>query len=448
VNRIKKVLIANRGEIALRVIRACREMGLRTVSIHSSADKDALHVRFADESVCIGPPAARHSYLNIPAIISAAEITRADAIHPGYGFLAENAEFAEVCEKCRLRWIGPPPSLMRLMGDKVRARAAMSEAGVPILPGTDVLETEREALAAAERIGFPLIIKAAAGGGGRGMKIVEGPERLAQQVHTARSEAQAAFGNPDVYIERYLVRPRHIELQVVADTHGNVAHLFERECSIQRRHQKIIEEAPSAALPEKSRTRLFAVGVEAMKRLGYHSVGTLEFLLDGATGDLFFMEMNTRIQVEHTVTEMITGVDLVREQLLVAMGEELTFTGRPGGVTPRGHAIELRINAEDPVTFAPAPGKITALHLPGGLGVRIDTHIYDQYVVPPFYDSLLAKLIVHADDRPAALRRLRRCLDEIVIEGIATNVALHRRIVDHPDFESGAFDTGFLARMS
>jgi len=445
-SKIQKVLIANRGEIALRVIRACREMGIETVSVHSSADKDALHVKFADESVCIGPPAARQSYLNIPAIISAAEITRADAIHPGYGFLAENAEFAEVCEKCRLRWIGPPPALMRLMGDKVRARAAMSEAGVPILPGTGVLETEREALAAAERIGFPLIIKAAAGGGGRGMKIVEGPERLAQQVHTARSEAQAAFGNPDVYIERYLVRPRHIELQVVADTHGNVAHLFERECSIQRRHQKIIEEAPSAALPEKSRAKLFSVGVEAMKALGYHSVGTLEFLLDGATGDLFFMEMNTRIQVEHTVTEMITGVDLVREQLLIAMGEELTFKGRE--VTPRGHSIELRINAEDPVTYAPAPGKITALHLPGGFGVRIDTHIYAQYVVPPFYDSLLAKLIVHADDRPAALSRLRRCLDEIVVEGIATNVALHRRILDHPAFAKGDFDTGFLARMT
>jgi acetyl-CoA carboxylase biotin carboxylase subunit len=444
--KIQKVLIANRGEIALRVIRACREMGIATVSVHSSADKDALHVRFADESVCIGPPPAKQSYLNIPAIISAAEITRADAIHPGYGFLAENAEFAEVCEKCRLRWIGPPPALMRLMGDKVRARAAMSEAGVPILPGTGVLETEREALAAAEKIGFPLIIKAAAGGGGRGMKIVEGPERLAQQVHTARSEAQAAFGNPDVYIERYLVRPRHIELQVVADTHGNVAHLFERECSIQRRHQKIIEEAPSAALPEKSRARLFSVGVDAMRALGYYSVGTLEFLLDGATGDLFFMEMNTRIQVEHTVTEMITGVDLVREQLLIAMGEELTFEA--DRLAPRGHSIELRINAEDPVTFAPAPGKITALHLPGGLGVRIDTHIYDQYVVPPFYDSLLCKLIVHADDRPAALRRLRRCLDEVVVEGIATNVALHRRILDHPEFARGEFDTGFLARMT
>jgi acetyl-CoA carboxylase biotin carboxylase subunit len=443
---IKKVLIANRGEIALRVIRACREMGLMTVSVHSVADKDALHVKFADESVCIGPAPAKQSYLNIPALISAAEITGADAIHPGYGFLAENAEFAEVCEKCHLRWIGPPPHLMRLMGDKVRARAAMHEVGVPILPGTGVVESERDAVAAAERIGFPLIVKAAAGGGGRGMKIVHGPERLAQIVLTARTEAQAAFGNPDVYMERYLTRPRHIELQVIADTHGNVAHLGERECSIQRRHQKIIEEAPSPALPRAARDRLVAVGVEAMHAMKYHSVGTLEFLFDDATSELYFMEMNTRIQVEHTVTEMVTGVDLVREQILIAMGETL---GIPAGAgeNPRGHAIEVRINAEDPVTFAPAPGKITALHLPGGLGVRLDTHIYDQYVVPPFYDSLLAKLIVHADDRLAAVRRLRRCLDEIVIEGVSTNVSLHQRLCDHPDFVAGTFDTGFLGRL-
>jgi acetyl-CoA carboxylase, biotin carboxylase subunit len=443
---IKKVLIANRGEIALRVIRACREMGLQTVSVHSVADMNALHVKFADESVCIGPPPAKQSYLNIPALISAAEITGADAIHPGYGFLAENAEFAEVCEKCHLNWIGPPPHLMRLMGDKVRARAAMNEVGVPILSGTGVIESERDALAAAERIGFPLIVKAAAGGGGRGMKIVHTPDRLAQIVLTARTEAQAAFGNPDVYMERYLTKPRHIELQVIADTHGNVAHLGERECTIQRRHQKIIEEAPSPALPKSARDKLVAVGVEAMRRLAYHSVGTLEFLFDEATSELFFMEMNTRIQVEHTVTEMVTGVDLVREQILIAMGEKL---GIPEGVgdRPKGHSIEVRINAEDPVTFAPAPGKITALHLPGGLGVRLDTHIYDQYVVPPFYDSLLAKLIVHADDRLAAVRRLRRCLDEIVIEGVATNVSLHRRLVDHPDFLKGSFDTGFLGRL-
>jgi acetyl-CoA carboxylase, biotin carboxylase subunit len=442
---VKKVLIANRGEIALRIIRACREMGLQTVSVHSAADKDALHVRFADESVCIGPPAAKQSYLNIPAIISAAEITGADAVHPGYGFLAENAEFAEVCEKCHLRWIGPPPALMRLMGDKVRARAAMSKVGVPILPGTGVLENEREALAAAESIGLPLIIKAAAGGGGRGMKIVTDPGRLVQQLMTARAEAQAAFGNPDVYIERYLTSPRHIELQIVADTHGRVAHLGERECSIQRRHQKLIEEAPSPALPEKARARLIAVGVEAMRAMKYHSVGTLEFLFDEGAGELYFMEMNTRIQVEHTVTEMVTGIDLVREQILIAMGERLGFEGP---LAPRGHAIEVRINAEDPVTFAPSPGKITALHFPGGLGVRLDTHVYDQYVVPPFYDSLLAKLIVHADNRAAAVRRLRRCLDEIVVEGITTNVELFRRIVDHPDFIDGNFDTHFLSRLN
>src|SRR5215470_4165645 len=441
---IKKVLIANRGEIALRVIRTCREMGLSTVSVHSLADKDALHVKFADESVCIGPAPAKQSYLNIPALISAAEITGADAVHPGYGFLAENAEFAEVCDKCNITWIGPPPGLMRLMGDKVRARAAMQEVGVPILPGSGVLETERDALAAAERIGFPLIIKAAAGGGGRGMKIVERPDRLVQQVQTARAEAQAAFGNPNVYVERYLTRPRHIELQVIADVHGNVAHLGERECSIQRRHQKILEEAPAPMLPADIRVRLEEVGTSAMRAMGYYSVGTLEFLFDAERNEFFFMEMNTRIQVEHTVTEMVTGVDLVREMIRIAMEEKLSFSGAP---RTRGHAIEARINAEDPVTFAPSPGRITALHLPGGLGVRVDTHVYDQYVVPPFYDSLLAKLIVFADTRAAAVSRLRRCLDELVVEGISTNAGLHRRIVDSPDFQNGDFDTHFLARL-
>ncbi len=441
---MKKVLIANRGEIALRVIRACREMGLATVSVHSQADKDALHVRFADESVCIGPPQAKQSYLHIPALISAAEITGADAIHPGYGFLAENAEFAEVCEKCRIKWIGPPPSLMRLMGDKVRARAAMAKVGVPILPGTSVIESERDGLAAAEHIGFPLIIKAAAGGGGRGMKIVESGDRLGQQIATARAEAQAAFGNPDVYVERYLTSPRHIELQVIADTHGRVAHLGERECSIQRRHQKLVEEAPAVSLSQASRNRLYAVGVQAMKAMSYHSVGTLEFLYDERKDELYFMEMNTRIQVEHTVTEMVTGIDLVREQILIAMGEHLGFDGARA---PSGHSIEVRVNAEDPVTFAPSPGRITALHLPGGLGVRVDTHIYDGYVVPPYYDSLLAKLIVHAESRPAAVRRLRRCLDEMVIEGISTNIDLFRRMTQHPDFLAGKFDTGFLGRL-
>ncbi len=441
----KKVLIANRGEIALRVIRACRELGIRTVSVHSSADKNALHVRFADESVCVGPPPSRQSYLNIPALISAAEITGADAVHPGYGFLAENAEFAEVCERCKLKWIGPPPALMRLMGDKVRARAAMSKAGVPILPGSGVLETEKDALAAAEKIGYPLIIKAAAGGGGRGMKIVESGERFAASVAAARSEAQAAFGNPDVYVERYVRQPRHIEMQIIADTHGHYEHLGERECSIQRRHQKIVEEAPSVALDNDMRVHLGKIAVEAIRSIGYHSVGTLEFLLEEARGEFYFMEMNTRIQVEHTVTEEITGIDLVREQILIALGGELPFSGP---IKPNGHSIELRINAEHPVTFAPSPGKITALHLPGGLGVRMDTHIYDGYVVPPHYDSLLAKLIVHAEDRGRAIKRLKRCLDEFVVEGIHTNIDFHKRLVEHPDFVAGKLDTGFLARMA
>jgi len=442
---MKKILIANRGEIALRIIRACRELGIATVSVHSSVDKNALHVRFADESVCIGPPPAKLSYLNIPAIISAAEITGADAVHPGYGFLAENAEFAEVCEKCNIMWIGPPPELMRLMGDKIRGRAAMAKAGLPILPGSGVIENERQAAHAAEQIGFPLIIKASAGGGGRGMKIVENPSRFGQQLVAARTEAQAAFGNPDVYVERYLREPRHIELQIAADTHGNVAHLGERECSIQRRHQKILEEAPAPVLSEAKRAELEGVGVRAMQAIGYRSVGTLEFLYEEEREAFYFMEMNTRIQVEHTVTEMVMGVDLVREQILIALGERLSFSGTP---RPRGHAIEVRINAEDPNTFAPSPGRITALHLPGGLGVRVDTHIYDQYVVPPHYDSLLAKLIVHAEDRPRAVKRLKRCLDEVVIEGIATNVGLHRKVVAHPDFVSGKISTAFLSRIS
>jgi acetyl-CoA carboxylase biotin carboxylase subunit len=442
---MKKILIANRGEIALRIIRACRELGIGTVSVHSSADKNALHVRFADESVCIGPPPAKLSYLNIPALISAAEITGADAIHPGYGFLAENAEFAEVCEKCRIRWIGPPPTIMRLMGDKVRARAAMAKAGVPVLPGSGVLDTEEQAREAMSAIGFPLIIKASAGGGGRGMKVVESATRFGQQLLTARTEAQAAFGNPDVYVERYVREPRHIELQIAADKHGNIVQLGERECSVQRRHQKILEEAPSIAIDDAKRADLAEIGLRAMNAIGYSSVGTLEFLYEPERNSFYFMEMNTRIQVEHTVTEMVMDVDLVREQILVAAGDRLSL---PANARARGHAIEVRINAEDPNTFVPSPGKITALHLPGGLGVRVDTHIYDQYVVPPHYDSLLAKLVVHAEDRPRAIKRLARCLDEVVIEGIATNVGLHRRIVAHPDFVSGNISTAFLTRFA
>jgi acetyl-CoA carboxylase biotin carboxylase subunit len=439
----KKVLVANRGEIALRVIRACREMGLKSVAVYSTADADALHVKFADQAVCIGPPPSRQSYLNIPSLISAAEVTGADAVHPGYGFLSEDAEFAEVCARCGLTWIGPPPEAMRLMGDKIRARAAMEQAGVPVLPGSGTLTSEAELEAHVERIGLPVILKAAAGGGGRGMKIIFDKKRLVNDWKTGSNEALAAFGNPDMYMERYCERPRHIEIQVAADKHGHYAHLGERECSIQRRHQKVIEEAPSAALRADVRKELTAAAVRAISSIGYYNVGTLEFLLD-QQGRFYFMEMNTRLQVEHPVTELVTGVDVVREQIRIAAGEPLSFDKV---LTPRGHAIELRVNAEDPDSFAPWPGKITALHLPGGLGVRVDTHLYEGYRVPPNYDSLICKLIVHAPTRALAMDRARRCLDEMVIEGPRTNVPFLRRILDHRDFISGDFDTGFVARM-
>jgi acetyl-CoA carboxylase, biotin carboxylase subunit len=441
----KKILIANRGEIALRVIRACRELGVQSVAVHSIADSNALHVKFADESVCIGPAPAKQSYLHIPAIISAAEVTGAEAIHPGYGFLSENAEFAEMTERCGLRFIGPPPKIMRLMGGKIPARKAMVEAGVPILPGTGLLETDEQALEAVEKIGLPVIIKASAGGGGRGMKIVKDPERLLAQLEVARGEALAGFGSSDVYLERYVEAPRHIEVQVVADGKGGVAILGERECSIQRRHQKLVEEAPSVALSDEERETLMTVCEKAMRSINYANVGTMEFLYEN--GKFYFMEMNTRIQVEHTVTEMVTGLDLVREQIKLAAGEPLSpaFTGR---FRPRGHAIECRINAEDPVKFTPSPGRITALNLPGGFGVRVDTHIYEGYVVPPNYDSLLAKLIVHAEDRESAIRRLRRALGEFVVEGIQTNLEFHRKLIDHPDFRQGRLDTHFLERFS
>ncbi len=438
----KKVLIANRGEIALRVIRACREMGIRSVAVHSTADTDALHVRFADEKVCIGPPPARSSYLSIPAIISAAEVSRADAVHPGYGFLAENAHFAEVVKKCGLHWIGPQPDVMRKMGDKVEARAAMEAAGVPILPGTGVIETDAQAEEAVERIGLPVIIKASAGGGGRGMKIVDSKSRLSAQLAAARSEAQAGFSNPNVYLERYVGRPRHIEVQVLGDGTRAVA-LGERECSIQRRHQKLVEEAPSVALDDERRGKLLAIARKATESLGYLTVGTLEFLLDEEKR-FYFMEMNTRIQVEHTVTEEVFGVDLVREQMKLAAGEPLKIAS---DIRPRGHSIELRINAEDPVTFAPSPGRITALNLPGGLGVRVDTHIYNQYMVPPFYDSLLAKLIVRAENRPAALARLRRALAEFVVEGCKTNLDFFRRLLANAEYVAGKMDTHLVERM-
>src|SRR5438270_2198769 len=441
----KKVLIANRGEIALRIIRACRELGIATVAVHSLADSNALHVKFADESVCIGPAPAKQSYLHIPAIISAAEVTGAEAVHPGYGFLSENAEFAEMTIRCGLKFVGPPPAIRRLMGGKISARKAMVEAGVPILPGTGLLETDDQALTAVDEIGLPVTIKASAGGGGRGMKIVKDRGRLLASLEVARAEALAGFGSSDVYLERYVEAPRHIEVQVVADGQGGVAILGERECSIQRRHQKLVEEAPSIALSDAERERLLAICEKAMRAINYSNVGTMEFLYE--KGNFYFMEMNTRIQVEHTVTEMVTGLDLVREQIKLAWGESLspTFTGR---FKPRGHAIECRINAEDPVKFTPSPGRITALNLPGGFGVRVDTHIYEGYVVPPNYDSLLAKLIVHAEDREAAIRRLRRALDEFVVEGIQTNLAFHRRLIDHPDFVQGRLDTHFLERFS
>ena len=441
---MRKVLVANRGEIALRVIRACKELGLSTVAVHSVADADALHVRFADESVCIGPAPASASYLNIPAIISAAEITGADAVHPGYGFLAENDEFADVCDRCGLKFVGPPAGIMRLMGDKVRARRTMSEAGVPVLPGSGVVENERELHASAATVGFPLIIKAAAGGGGRGMKIVEGPEHLTRLWATARTEAKAAFGNPNVYLERYVRRPRHIEIQVLADEHVNVVHLGDRECSIQRRHQKLLEEAPSPALSSEARQRLGSIAVKAVQSMGYSSVGTLEFLMD-EDGSCYFMEMNTRIQVEHTVTEMVTGIDLLQQQLRVAMGERLPLS--QDEIHIAGHAIECRINAEDPNSFAPSPGRITALHLPGGFGVRVDSAIYSGYLVPPNYDSLIAKLVVHGPTREAAIQRLRRVLSEFVVEGIRTNLPLFLRIIDFEDFTAGRLDTSFLDRL-
>ncbi len=441
----KKVLIANRGEIALRIIRACRELGISTVAVHSTADANALHVRFADEAVCIGPPPSRDSYLNVPALLSAAEITRADAIHPGYGFLSENAEFAEVCAKCKIGFIGPKPDVIRMMGNKVRAKEAAKEAGLPLLPGSPgVLKSAEEAVEIANSIGYPVILKAAAGGGGRGMKIVRDPKAIAQAFATASAEAVNAFSNGDMYLERYVEKPRHIEIQIVADLHGNVVHLGERECSVQRRHQKLIEESPSPGVSAALRAEMGGVSVEAMKRIGYSNVGTIEFLMD-ETGRFYFMEMNTRIQVEHPVTEQVTGVDLLRTQILLAAGEPLPFTQEQ--ITMKGAAIECRVNAEDPVTFAPWPGKITAYSAPGGLGVRVDSAAYENYVVQPHYDSLVAKLIVTAEDRPTAIRRMQRALQEYVVQGIRTNIPFHRAALDEEAFVQGAYDTRFVERM-
>jgi acetyl-CoA carboxylase biotin carboxylase subunit len=441
----KKVLIANRGEIALRVLWACKELGLRTVAVYSEADANSLHVRFADEAVCIGPPRSIESYLHIPAIISAAEITGADAIHPGYGFLAESAYLAEICEACSIKFIGPGPQAIRLMGDKSRAKRAMQKAGVPVVPGSGgVIEDEERAVRIAREVGFPVILKASAGGGGRGMRIVRDSGDVAQAFRAAQAEAQAAFGVPDVYIERYVEAPRHIEIQVMADSKGNVVHLGERECSIQRRHQKIIEEAPSPAMTDKLRKKMGRTAVEAASAVQYVNAGTIEFLLDG-DGNYYFMEMNTRIQVEHGVTELVTGRDLVKEQIHVAAGEPLSFSQKD--VRFEGHALECRVNAEDPVTFAPSPGTIRHFHPPGGPGVRIDTFAHEGCEVSPFYDSMIAKVMSWGRSRAEAVARMRRCLDMMVVEGIRTNIPLHRRILDDPDFLAGRLDTSFVERF-
>jgi len=441
----KKILIANRGEIALRVIWACKELGIKSVAVYSEPDHESLHVRFADQAVCIGPARSIESYLNIPAIISAAEVTGADAIHPGYGFLSESPYLAEICEACHIKFIGPGPQAMRLMGDKSRARRAMMKAGVPVLPGSaGVLEDEEKAVKAAKDTGFPVILKASAGGGGRGIRIVRSAAEVAPAFRAAQAEAAAAFGVPDIYIEKYLQAPRHIEIQIIADTRGNVVHLGERECSIQRRHQKLVEEAPSPIVNDKLRKRMGSTAVEAAKAVQYVNAGTIEFLLDAA-GNYYFMEMNTRIQVEHGVTELVTGRDLVKEQIRVAAGEPLSFSGRD--LVYHGHAIECRINAEDPETFVPSPGIVGHLNLPGGPGVRVDTFLHDDCEVLPFYDSLIAKVMAHGRDRAEAIARMRRSLDVMVVEGIKTNVALHRRILDDPDFRAGRVDTSFMERF-
>ena len=436
-----KILIANRGEIALRVLRACREQGIRTVAVHSTADAEAMHVRLADESVCIGPPASRDSYLNIPAILTAAHLCGADAIHPGYGFLSENAGFAEAVEAHGLTFIGPSPDHIRMMGDKITAKAAMAGLGVPLVPGSDgALPDLDTARSVAGRIGYPVLIKAAAGGGGRGMKVARTAADLEEAWRVARTEAKAAFGNDEVYLEKYLDRPRHIELQVLADTHGSVVHFGERDCSLQRRHQKLLEEAGSPALSPAQRDAIGETATAALKRLGYRNAGTLEFLYQD--GQFAFIEMNTRLQVEHPVTEMVCNVDLVREQIRIAAGQPLGYTQEQ--VRFEGHAIECRINAEDPDTFMPTPGKVTVFHPPGGLGVRIDSALYAGYVVPPYYDSMVAKLIVHAPTRAQAIARMQRALDEFVVAGIKTVIPLHQRILADPEFRAGDYTIHWL----
>ena len=442
----RKVLIANRGEIALRVISACRELGIRTVAVYSEADRNSLHVRFADEAICIGPPRPADSYLNVPAVISAAEIADVEAIHPGYGLLSENANFAEVCRASNIKFIGPPPEVTRLMGEKEKARQAMKKAKVPILPGSEgVLATEEEALESARRVGYPVILKAKAGGGGRGMRIVRNAQDLPNLFHQAHAEAANAFGNGELYMEKYIERPRHIEFQMLADEHGNVASLFERECSIQRRHQKLIEEAPSLQVTGKMREELGRMLCHCLANIGYQNAGTIEFLMD-EDRHLYFIEMNTRIQVEHPVTEAITGVDMVKAQLRIAAGERLDAILPPERAI-RGHAIECRINAEHPVKFTPSAGKITAFNVPGGNGVRVDSAQYAEGVVPPYYDSLIAKLVVHGHDREEAMARMQRALDQFVVRGIETSIDLHKGIFQDADFRAGKFDTQFMERF-
>ena len=442
----RKVLVANRGEIALRVLNACRELGIRTVAVYSEADRNSLHVRFADEAICIGPPRPADSYLNVPAVISAAEIANVDAIHPGYGLLSENANFAEVCRASNIKFIGPPPEVTRLMGEKEKARQAMKSAKVPILPGSDgVIATAEEALEWGEKVGYPVILKAKAGGGGRGMRIVRTADELPNLFHAASSEAANAFGNGELYMERFIERPRHIEFQVLADEHGHVATLFERECSIQRRHQKLIEEAPSLQVTPKMREEIGKTLCRCLTEIGYQNAGTVEFLMD-EDRQLYFIEMNTRIQVEHPITEAITGVDLVKAQLRIASGERLDAI-LPHKLEIRGHAIECRINAEHPQKFTPSAGKITAFNVPGGNGVRVDTALYAEGVVPPYYDSLIAKLIVHGIDREEAIAKMERALSQFVVQGIETSVSLHQAIFADAGFREGDFDTKFMERF-
>jgi acetyl-CoA carboxylase biotin carboxylase subunit len=441
----KKILIANRGEVALRIIYACRELGIKTVAVYSEADENSLHVKFADEDVCIGPARSADSYLNVPAVISAAEITGADAIHPGYGFLSESAYLAEVCAACHIKFIGPDPQVIRLMADKARARRVMRKAGVPILPGSDgPIESEDKAIKIAKDIGYPVIIKATAGGGGRGMRVVKHPSELPHAFKTAQREAEAAFGVGDVYIEKYVESPRHIEFQVLGDQHGAVVHLGERECSIQRRHQKLVEESPSPALSEKMRRKMGAVVIDAAKAVQYSNAGTFEFLMDPA-GHFYFMEANTRLQVEHPVTEMVTGVDIVKEQIRIAAGGRLSF--KQSEITFTGHSIECRINAEDPETFVPSPGVIHVFSVPGGPGVRVETFAHSDCTISPYYDSMIAKIIVHGRDRQEAIARMRRTLEMTVIEGIKTSIPMHLKILAEPDFIAGRLSTSFMERF-